>query len=170
MDAMREHSGRTVVAGVQPEQPLWVVQVAGEYAKAFGAELVCVSVDPARYAFQELPDGTMLTAPLDPDLLAGVPGFPEGQRAAIDALLSPLGVTWSLQERTGGPAEALRQVAEEVDALMIVVGAARGGVRGALRTVLAGSVAGRLAHRQYRPVVVVPTAPDDADDGVEQPA
>lgn len=169
MAEAQEHSSRTVVAGVQPDQPLWVVQVAGEYAKAFGAELVCVSVDPARYAFQELPDGTLLTAPVDPDLLVGQPDFPDEQRAAIDALLSPLGVAWSLQERTGGPAEALREVAEEVDALMIVVGAARGGVRGALRTVLAGSVAGRLAHRQYRPVVVVPTAPDDRDAPADQP-
>ena len=164
-----QHAARTVVVGVQPEQPLWVVQVAGEHAQAFGAELVCVSVDPARYAFQELPDGTLLTAPVDPDVVAAQPGFPEGQRAEIDALLSPLGVPWSLRERTGGPAEALGRAADEVDALMIVVGASRGGVRGALRTVLAGSVAGRLAHRQHRPVVVVPTAPDE-DAALEQPA
>ena len=61
---------RTVVVGVLPEQPLWVVQVAGEYAKAFDAELVCVAADATRYAYQELPDGTLLTAPVEPDLAA----------------------------------------------------------------------------------------------------
>jgi nucleotide-binding universal stress UspA family protein len=156
-------SARTVVVGILPEQPLWVVQVAGEYAKAFDAELVCVAADATRYAYQELPDGTLLTAPVDPDLIAVGPMFSPERLAEIDEVLAPLKVRWSMRELVGVAADALMEVAEDVDALMIVLGARPGGFRGALRRAFAGSVAMRLAHRQYRPVVVVPTAPVDSD-------
>lgn len=154
---------QTIVVGVLPDQPLWVVQVAGEYARAFDAELVCVSADPARYAFQELPDGTLMTSPIDPDLLTPEPAFSAERTAEIAELLDPIGVRWSVREMVGVAATALAAVAEEVDALMIVVGVRHHGVAGALRTFFAGSVALRLAHRQYRPVVVVPTAPVTSD-------
>jgi nucleotide-binding universal stress UspA family protein len=160
MDASTQ---RTVVVGILPEQPLWVVQVAGEYAKAFDAELVCVAADAARYAYQELPDGTLLTAPIDPDLDSPGPMFSEERLAEIGEVLTPIGVTWSMRELVGVAAEALMEVADDVDALMIVVGARQGGFAGALRRVITGSVALRLAHRQYRPVVVVPTHPAESD-------
>jgi nucleotide-binding universal stress UspA family protein len=159
----RTGSARTIVVGVLPDQPLWVLQVAGEYAKSFDAELVCVAADAARYAYQELPDGTLLTAPVDPDLAAMEPMFSEERLAEIGGLLDPRGVRWSMRELIGVAADALMQVAEEEDALMIVVGARPGGFRGALRNVFTGSVALRLVHRQYRPVVVVPTAPEESD-------
>ena len=91
MDASTQ---RTVVVGILPEQPLWVVQVAGEYAKAFDAELVCVAADATRYAYQELPDGTLLTAPVDPDLGAVEPMFSDERLAEIGEVLAPLGVAW----------------------------------------------------------------------------
>jgi nucleotide-binding universal stress UspA family protein len=72
-------------------------------------------------------------------------------------------VPWRMRELVGVAADALMKVADEEDALMIVVGARPGGFRGALRQVFTGSVALRLAHRQYRPVVVVPTAPEETD-------
>lgn len=156
----------TVVVGILPEQPLWVVQVAAEYAKAFDAELVCVGVDAARYAYQELPDGTLLSSPIDPDLLAVGPLFSKERLAEIDEVIAPLGVRWSIRELVGVAATALMTVADEVDALMIVVGTRPGGFRGALRVALTGSVALRLAHRQYRPVVVVPTAPEATDSAL----
>lgn len=155
---------RTIVVGILPDQPLWVLQVAGDYARAFDAELVCVAVDATRYAYQELPDGTLLTSPIDPDLAALEPMFSEERLAEIDGLLGPRGVRWSLRELVGVAADALMRVAEEEHALMIVLGARQGGVRGALRNVFTGSVALRLAHRQYRPVVVVPTAPVASDE------
>jgi nucleotide-binding universal stress UspA family protein len=160
---MDAQSARTVVVGILPEQPLWVVQVAGEYAKAFDAELVCVAADATRYAYQELPDGTLLSAPIDPDLQAMGPMFSEERLKEIDEVLAPAGVRWSMRELVGVAADALMEVADDVGALMIVVGARPGGFRGALRQVFTGSVALRLAHRQYRPVVVVPTAPEDSD-------
>jgi nucleotide-binding universal stress UspA family protein len=163
MPEQRPGSARAVVVGILPDQPLWVLQVAGEYARTFDAELVCVAVDATRYAYQELPDGTLLTAPIDPDLAATAPMFSEERLAEIGGLLDPQGVRWSMRELIGVAADALMHVADEVDALMIVVGARPGGLRGALRNVFTGSVALRLAHRQYRPVVVVPTAPAETD-------
>jgi nucleotide-binding universal stress UspA family protein len=163
MAAEKHRSSRTVVVGILPEQPLWVVQVAAEYAKSFDAELVCVAADATRYAYQELPDGTLLTAPLDPDLLATGPMFTDDRIAEIREVLAPSGVAWSMRELVGVATDALMEVAEQEDALMIVVGARPGGFRGALRNVFTGSVALRLAHRQYRPVVVVPTEPEDTD-------
>ncbi|MFD1722843.1 universal stress protein [Amnibacterium endophyticum] len=160
---------RAIVAGVLPEHPLWVVQVAGDFARAFDAEVVCVAVDPARYAFQDLPDGSLMTAPLDPGLLQPSPVLDPAARAALGALLEPSGVRWSVREESGDPSAALIRVADEVDALMLVVGAPRGGLRGAMRSVIQGSVGARLAQRQYRPVVVVPTAPepDEPDEVAE---
>jgi nucleotide-binding universal stress UspA family protein len=160
MDASTQ---RTVVVGILPEQPLWVVQVAGEYAKAFDAELVCVAADATRYAYQELPDGTLLTAPVDPDVGAVEPMFSDERLAEIGEVLAPLGVAWSMRELVGIAADALMEVADDVNALMIVVGARPGGFAGALRRAISGSVALRLAHRQYRPVVVVPTHPAETD-------
>lgn len=156
-------SARTIVVGVLPDQPLWVLQVAADFATAFDAELVCVGVDATRYAYQELPDGSMLSAPIDPDLAAVGPLFTEARLAEIRSVLAPSRVRWRMRELVGLATDALMEAAEDEDALMIVVGARPGGFRGALRNALTGSVALRLAHRQYRPVVVVPTAPDETD-------
>jgi hypothetical protein len=46
---------------------------------------------------------------------------------------------------------------------MFVVGTRHSGFGGALRKFFGGSVAVRLTHRQWRPVVVVPIEPMDAD-------
>lgn len=159
-------TARTIVVGVLPEQPLWVLQVAAEYATSFDAELICVAADAARYAYQELPDGSLLTAPIDPDLTTVGPIFDEDRLQEIRNLLAPTGVRWSMREQVGMATDALMEVADAEDALMIVVGARPGGMRGALRNVLTGSVALRLAHRQYRPVVIVPTSPDESDSAL----
>ena len=42
---------------------------------------------------------------------------------------------------------------------MIVVGSRRRGMRSGLKEFFGGSVAAQLAHRQHRPVVVVPVDP-----------
>jgi nucleotide-binding universal stress UspA family protein len=170
---MAEASGRsrewqqpTIVVGVLPDQPLWVVQVAGEYARTFSADLVCVSVDATRYALQELPDGSLLSAPLDPDPADDEPMFPPERLREVGDLLDPLGVRWEMRQLVGEPAMSLASVADEVNALMIVVGTRHTGFRGAVRTFFAGSVALRLAHRQYRPIVVVPIRPAEGSTGL----
>lgn len=148
-----------IVAGVLPDQPMWVLQVAGEFARTFSATLVCASVDATRYAMQALADGTMMAMPIDPDVVPEEPAFPEDWLAEVGELLGPLGVEWSARQLVGEPSAELMTLADELDALMIVVGTRHAGFRGALHNFFAGSVALRLAHRQYRPVVVVPTAP-----------
>lgn len=148
-----------IVAGVLPDQPMWVLQVAGEFARTFGADLVCASVDATRYAMQALADGTMMAMPIDPDVLPEEPAFPEEWLAEVGGLLEPLGVEWSARQLVGEPSAELMALADQLDALMIVVGTRHTGFRGALHNFFTGSVALRLAHRQYRPVVVVPTAP-----------
>lgn len=166
MAAGRSGSARTVVVGILPDRPLWVVQVAADYARSFDAELICVAADATRYAYQELPDGTLLTSPIDPALTAVGPLFSAERLAEVGAVLEPSGVRWSMRELIGVATDALMEVAEQENALMIVVGARPGGFRGALRGVFTGSVALRLAHRQYRPVVVVPTAPEESDEAL----
>jgi nucleotide-binding universal stress UspA family protein len=157
--ARRGSAEPVVVVGVLPDQPLWVVQVAAEFARSFGARLVCVTVDTTHYSVQELPDGTLVSAPILPEPAAPEPLFPPERVREIAELLGPLGVEWSLRQLEGEPAAALMAAADELDALMIVVGTRPAGLGGALRTFFTGSVAVRLAHRQYRPVVVVPGEP-----------
>jgi nucleotide-binding universal stress UspA family protein len=152
-----------IVVGVLPDQPLWVLQVAGEYARTFAARLVCVTVDSSRFTFQELPDGTLLSAPLQPELLDPIDAFPPERVAELAELLDPIGVRWSTRQLVGEPATALIQIADEENALMLVVGTRHSGFGGALRTFFGGSVAVRLTHRQWRPVVVVPIEPTEAD-------
>ena len=63
---------------------------------------------------------------------------------------------WSFVSWPGTLAHALGRLAEVLDAEMIIVGSRRGGLRSSLHEFLGGSVAAHLAHRQLRPVVVVP--------------
>lgn len=152
-----------IVVGVMPDQPLWVVQVAGEFARTFRAQLVCVTVDATRYVLQDLPDGTLISAPIDPESDDDEPMFPPERLEEIDALLEPMGVRWSMRELVGEAATSLMAVADEENALMIVVGTRQNGFSGAVRRFFGGSVAVRLSHRQYRPVVVVPIAPTEGE-------
>ncbi|MCU1474022.1 universal stress protein [Amnibacterium sp.] len=166
-----------IVVGVLPDQPLWVMQVAGEFARTFRARLVCVTVDATRYVLQDLPDGTLISAPIDPEAGGDEPVFPPERLDEIEALLTPMGVRWSMRELVGEAATSLMTVADEENALMIVVGTRQNGFGGAMRRFFGGSVAVRLSHRQYRPVVVVPIEPSpddrrmpwDADDVVDHP-
>jgi nucleotide-binding universal stress UspA family protein len=152
-----------IVVGVLPDQPLWLLQVAGEYARAFGARLVCVSVDASRYTIQELPDGTLLSAPIQPELLEPAEAFPPERLQEMAELLDPMGLHWSTQQLVGEAASALMKIADEEDALMFVVGTRHVGFGGAVRKFFGGSVATRLTHRQWRPVVVVPIEPTEPD-------
>lgn len=153
-----------VVVGVLPEEPLWVLQVAGDFARQFGARLVCVTVDGTRYSFQELPDGTMLSSPLPADQYASGPLFPPERLHEVAALLDPMGIEWSMRQLVGEPSNALIEVADELNAILIVVGARPAGFATAVRNFFTGSVALRLAHHQYRPVVVVPVEPTEAGE------
>jgi nucleotide-binding universal stress UspA family protein len=151
-----------VVLGVTQGQPETVVLQAANFAAHFDAELVCVHVDTTRYMIEALADGTIAAFPLDPDIPDLMPEvFDPEFELHLEHVLSgaPVAVEWSVREVAGEPAQEISRVAEERDAALIVVGARQPGLRAGMREFFAGSVAVHLAHRQARPVVVIPTSP-----------
>jgi nucleotide-binding universal stress UspA family protein len=166
---MPESPQRILVVGVMAMQPDAVVTQAASLARQLGARLVCASVDAGRYVVEEAPDGSIRSAPLDPDLaeVELTPDEPDRLDAALEGrlreLLDPTGVAWETRALAGDPARALARLAETLDAMMIIVGTHEGGLRGTLRELFNGSVAAHLAHRQHRPVVVIPLSPVGLD-------
>jgi nucleotide-binding universal stress UspA family protein len=169
----RPGSGRerrhTVIVGVVPGQSDAVVREAAVFAERFGADLVCAFVDRGRNLAPG-PDGAHLGLPIDPDLVdlgldAGstLDDLDPALAAHTRSLLSELGVRSRIRLLAGDPALALGRLAQELDADMIVVGTRDASVRATLQEFFSGSVAAHLAHRQHRPVVVVPLTPVDPD-------
>lgn len=154
----------SVLAGVHPGQSPAVVREAARMAGALGLPLVCAYSDPARFPLAQSPDGSVTSAPVDPDFMddAGA-SFPVHLAAELALLLDGAlprdadGVPgWRTVLLAGDPADALARCAETVNAAMIVVGT-HGASQAPLREILGRSVAARLARRQQRPVHVVPT-------------
>jgi nucleotide-binding universal stress UspA family protein len=161
---MPSSSERTIVVGVVARQPDAVVMQAATLAAQLGARLICATADASRYTLDEHSDGSVRSMTIDPDLAET---RDEPIDAALEArlaeLLSPTGIRWEMRALAGEPARALAQLAETVDAMLIVVGTHEGGMRGSVRELFNGSVAAHLAHRQHRPVVVIPLAPVGLD-------
>lgn len=79
------------------------------------------------------------------------------ERELAAQTLKDFGGRWSYQAAHGEPAELLASVADEVDALMVVVGARREGPAAAISHLVSPSVSKRLlGHGATRPVLVVP--------------
>ena len=150
-----------VVVGVIPGQPDAVVLEAAVFASRLGGELVCASVDVTRHPVSERADGTVTSVPDDLDLprLEEMGGFDPELAAHLATVLAGRGVAWSTRVLSGDAAEALGQLANTLDAAMIVVGTRDPGLRGTLHEIFEGSVAAHLAHRQHRPVLVIPINP-----------
>ncbi|KGJ72528.1 hypothetical protein GY21_14650 [Cryobacterium roopkundense] len=154
-----------VIVGVVPGQPNAVVLQAATFAQRFNAELVCASVDVNRYMIFDLGDGSMTTFPIDPDLVhPEEPGFDPALLAHLTDLLTDVDVVWSTSSLAGDPALALGGLADTLGAAMIVIGTREATVRASLGEFFNGSVAVHLAHRQHRPVVVIPLAPVPLDE------
>ena len=154
-----------VVVGVVPGEPPRVVREAARYAKLLGAPLIIANVDVTRFVTYEDPDGYVHSAPIDINVSTG-----EAELAAVTAeataLLEGKDVEWSVRQLVGDPALALKHLAEQVDARLLVVGTRKRGFGESIREFFTGSVAARLAHRQTRPVLVVPIGeivPDDQE-------
>jgi nucleotide-binding universal stress UspA family protein len=79
-----------------------------------------------------------------------------GQRAEVEAALTAVVSGWSYHAARGDPVKLLCAVAEEQDALMIVVGTRGEGAGAALARLLNRSVSRAVIGRQRRPVLVVP--------------
>jgi nucleotide-binding universal stress UspA family protein len=153
-------AARRILVGVTYGQPDVVLRHAARFARTFDAALVCAHVDPGRYVVEELPDGTVASLPLDPDLpeLKDT-DFDQGLVAQVRAAVADDSIELSFRELAGDVAYALTRLADILNVEMIIVGSRRGGVRAGLKQFLTGSVAAHLAHRQPRPVVVIPVAP-----------
>lgn len=144
-----------VIVGMQPGQPQRVVDEAARFARLLGAPLVVVHVDVTRFVTYEDPDGYVHSAPIDINFDAGAADF-EAVQAAASAALGGSGLTWTARQLVGDPALAIKQLANKLDAQLIVVGTRKRGIGESIREFFTGSVAARLAHRQHRSLLVVP--------------
>ncbi|MGN6445705.1 universal stress protein [Amnibacterium sp.] len=152
---------RAVVVGIADDQADAVLLVAAAIAAQFEAKLICVTVDPERYAARD-DQGNLNYWPIDPDAIDD-PAEREAAdaelRAHLAELLDPLGVGWSIRLTAGDPSAGLAHVAAEVSALMIVIGTSPRTLIRSAREFFSGSIAAHLTHRQPRPVLVVPLNP-----------
>ena len=156
---MKSHQ-RYCVVGVTPRQLDLVARHAARFARRFEAVLVCASVDPASYVVQEHPDGSVVSRPIDPDSPDWSPTvFDSEQADRLRTLAREEQVTVEFRELAGDVAHALSRLAEVLDAEMIVVGTRRRGMGATLQDFFGASVASHLAHRQHRPVLVIPLSP-----------
>lgn len=160
-DAVPAHA---VVVGAIPDQPARVLKEAARYARLFGAPLIVAHVDVTRFVTYEDPDGYVHSAPIDIDIATGAAQLQAVTDAAEQALGTADGLEWSVTQLVGDPALALKQLADRSQARLIVVGTRRRGLGESIREFFTGSVAARLAHRQSRPILVVPLEEPAGDD------
>ena len=158
------HTPRPVIVGVSPGQPSHIVQHAARFAHAFGAELVCAHVNPGRFTTDEDADGQVTSQSIDPDF-SEIEAEDAELTADLARALDGSDVTWTTRELAGDVTVALGHLANTLDAAMIVVGTHERSFSGSVQEFFNRSVAVHLAHRQQRPVVVIPARPP----GVESP-
>lgn len=72
------------------------------------------------------------------------------------SLLDGMDTSWSYHDTRGRPGDVIAELAEATDALIIVVGAQRGGMHSFFDSLAGESVSRQLTHRRGRPVLVVP--------------
>lgn len=157
MGAMDNAGVEQIVVGVIPGAPAAVVEAAARLASRLKAQLVFAWADTSRFVVGDNPDGSVISAPMDPDLSENhVPPFPPSLERLIRDIVTPFDLPWSTRLLAGEPARALGRLAETLDASMIVVGARKPTLSATVREFFSGSVAVHLTHRQRRPVLVVP--------------
>lgn len=151
---------RYVVVGVTDQQPSIVVEQAMRFAHRFDAVLVCAHVDESSYVVDEHADGSVSSRPIDPDQPDwDTVAFDDALADRLRGLAQTEQVKVEFRELAGETGRSLTRLAEVLDAEMIVVGSRRGGLRTSVHEFFSGSVAVHLAHRQPRPLVVVPVNP-----------
>jgi nucleotide-binding universal stress UspA family protein len=102
--------------------------------------------------------------------IAAGEGDLERVKATAESYLAGHDVQWSVRQLVGDPAMAIKHLAEQVDAKLIVIGTRKRGIGESIREFFTGSVAARLAHRQHRSILVVPLGEPLADDEEIWPA
>ncbi|KQQ09848.1 universal stress protein [Rathayibacter sp. Leaf296] len=154
-----------VLVGVAEGQRPEVLRTAARFAKDFGAPLLVLYAAPDPYLVGEYVDPMTGAIPVvGRGRPSDRPTAPPSLVAEVESILD--GAEHTFQVAEGEPALALSDAAEKTDARMIVVGTRDSGVLASIAEFLSGSVAVHLAHRQHRPVVVVPRAERDASHRV----
>ena len=149
-----------VVVGVTAHQPPHVLRQAVRFARRFDAVLVCAHVAVGYSVVTEHPDGSVESRPIDPDGADwDTAVFDQHLADRIRAVAEKEQMQTEFRELAGDIGHALGRLAEVLDAEMIVVGSRRGGLRVSVHEFFGGSVAVHLAHRQPRPLVVIPADP-----------
>ncbi|MCM6762753.1 universal stress protein [Rathayibacter sp. ZW T2_19] len=146
-----------VVEGQRPE----VLRTAARVARELRAPLLVLYVAPDPYLVGDYVDPMTGSIPVGVVTGSG-PARPSAPPSLVHEVESVLdGAEHEFRVSEGEPALALSDVAEQTDARMIVVGTRDAGVLASIAEFLSGSVAVHLAHRQHRPVMVVPRAERD---------
>lgn len=151
-----------VVVGVITDQPDEVVIQAGIIAEHFDAELVCATVDTSSNLTTSAQDR------ITP--IAFAETVPTRRNGSVEPdfadrlvhLLSRTTVHWHLESLAGEPAHQLALLADELDAVCIVVGTRHPGFRSSAREFFTGSVAIRdpaLTHPARTETTVGVTIP-----------
>jgi len=154
---------RPVIAGIVPGQSSRVLREAAQYARMHGAALLVAHVDVTRFVSYEDPDGYVHTAPINLDAIPSE-ALETQLRDEATRALDGADIAWQLEMLAGDPALAMKDLAERTDARLIVVGTRKRGIGESIREFFTGSVAARLAHRQPRPILVVPIGEPARDD------
>jgi len=79
-------------------------------------------------------------------------------------LLDQLHAHWTYHAARGRPSDVIADLAEETDALMIILGGPRGGVLSFIETLAGQSVSHQLTSQHGRPVLIVPESQAQEDD------
>src|SRR5262245_18367355 len=79
-------------------------------------------------------------------------------------LLNELHAHWTYHAARGRPSDVIAELAEETDALMIILGGPRGGVLSVIETPACQSVSHQLTRQHGRPVLIVPESQGQEDD------
>lgn len=121
-------------------------------ALAFAAQLAD-RLDARLHVVHVVDDADMA---VDPDSADAEDTAAGPVRADAVAALADFDGRWDFHRRHGDPAAVIAQVADEMDAEMIVLGAPRRGPAAIVERLLGESVAAAEIHAASRPVVLVP--------------
>lgn len=155
MDDLPRCGPLLVAVGLDRQESL--LRCAVDVARRLDAELVVVHVEESVAPAYSVVDGSMIMLPLDPDLPDDTAA--EATRSVRDWVeqhLAASGVRWRWEAPCGEPAGCLTDLAEEIGAAVIVLGAPRHGPMRALTRLLDGSVAAKVTRQPDRPVLLVP--------------
>jgi nucleotide-binding universal stress UspA family protein len=135
---------KTILVGYDDTEPSKnALQRAAEIAKALGLAVHVTSVAPV------LVGGPRAMGPYDP---TDPPQEHMQQLERAQALLAEHGITASLDPAIGDPADAILEVADQVNADLIVLGSHE---RSLIEHALGMSVSGTVSRKAHRDVLIV---------------